>query len=121
MGVFAAISIEVKKGMTNAARNGRPHQHRPFFYLASQQTSMNLMNRKKGNYNNEGNRACAVYEKLPCFHPPKDPRLLVENLVRVILGRLLSENLARTDFERVHRFARDYVVEEIERMFSQYT
>jgi hypothetical protein len=80
---------------------------------------MNLRSRKKENYNNESNRAYAVYKELPCFHPPKDPRLLVKNLVRVILARLLSENLARAGFERVHRFTRD-VVEEIETMFSQY-
>jgi hypothetical protein len=43
--------------------------------------------------------------KTALFSPLKDPRQLVENLVRVIVGRLLSKNLACAGFERVHRFA----------------
>jgi hypothetical protein len=92
---------------------------RPFFHLASQQTLMKLWSYKKGNYNNGNNRAYAFKKNCLAF-TPKRPRRLVENLVRVLLGRLLCENLARAGFGRVHRFARDYVVQEIETICSQH-
>jgi glycosyltransferase involved in cell wall biosynthesis len=70
--------------------------------------------------NNGGNRNYAVHEKTALLSPPKDPRRLAENLVRVILDRELSENLARAGFERVHRFTWDYAVDKIETIFSRH-
>jgi len=69
---------------------------------------------------NGGNRDYAVHEKTALLSPPKDPGRLAENLVRMVLDRELSDNLARAGFERVHQFTWDDAVDKMEKILSRH-
>lgn len=69
---------------------------------------------------NGGNRDYAVHEKTALLSPPQDPDQLAENLVRMVLDRELSHNLARAGFECVHHFTWDDAIDKMERILSRH-